>query len=41
MEVFSDASLGNVEGVKSQVGYMIGLRNEKGERCPLAWKSGR
>ena len=39
MEVYSDASFGNVEGGKSQIGYIIGLRDKSGERCPLAWKS--
>ena len=39
MEVYSDASFGNVEGRKSQIGYIIGLRDRRGERCPLAWKS--
>ena len=39
MEVYSDASFGNVEIGKSQIGYIIGLRDERGERCPLAWKS--
>ena len=39
MEVYSDASFGNVEGRKSQIGYIIGLRNKRGIRCPLALKS--
>ena len=39
MEVFSDASFGNVDGGKSQVGYMIGLTDGRGKRCPLIWKS--
>ena len=29
MEVYSDASFGNVEGGKSQIGYIIGLRNKR------------
>ena len=39
MEVYSDASFGNVKGGKSWIGYMIGLRGSRGIRCPLAWKS--
>ena len=39
MEVYSDVSFENVEGGKSQIGYIIGLRDRRGERCPLAWKS--
>ena len=38
MKVFLDASLGKVEGRKSKIGYMIGLRDGKGERCSSAWK---
>ena len=39
MEVYSDASFGSVEGGKSLIGYIIGLRDRGGERCPLVWKS--
>ena len=39
MEVFWDASFGNVDGGKSQVGFVIGLTDERGKRCPLIWKS--
>ena len=39
MEVYSDASFGNAEGGKSQISYIIGLWDRKGEKCPLAWKS--
>ena len=38
MEVYSDASFGNVEEGKSQIGYIIGLRNSRGECSSLAWK---
>ena len=31
MEVYSDASYGNVEGGKSQISYIIGLQNRRGE----------
>ena len=36
---YSDASFGKVEGGKSQIGYIIGLRDRSEERCPLVWKS--
>ena len=39
LEVFSDASLGNVKEGKSQIGYMIGFVDERGCRCPVAWNS--
>ena len=28
-----------MEGGKSQIGFIIGLRDKRGEKCPLAWKS--
>ena len=38
LEVFSDASLGNVEEGKSYIGYVIGLVDGVGGRCLVAWK---
>ena len=37
--VFSDALLGNIDERKPQIGYVIGLVDEGGGKCPLAWKS--
>ena len=39
MEVYSDASFGNVEVKKSQISYIIVLGDRRGERCLLVWKS--
>ena len=39
IEEYFDASFGNVEGEKSQIGYIIGLWDRRGKRCPLVWKS--
>ena len=39
MEILPNASMGNIEGGKSQIGYVIGLRDERGGRYLLAWKS--
>ena len=38
-EVYSDASYGNVGDGKSQIGYIISLKDECGNRCPIFWKS--
>ena len=40
-EVFCDASLGNVDEGKSQIGYIISLKDETGKRSPIFWKSVR
>ena len=40
-EVYCDASLGNVDEGKSQIGYIISLKDETGKRCPIFWKSVR
>ena len=37
--VFSDASLNNLESGKSAGGFLICLVNDKGDSCPLFWKS--
>ena len=40
-EVFSDASLGNIDECFSQIGFIISLKDENGNRCPVYWKSVR
>ena len=40
-DVYSDASYGNVGEDKSQIGYIISLRDGYGNRCPIFWKSVR
>ena len=37
-EVFADASFGNIEDGKTQVGYITSLTDGK-KRCPISWKS--
>ena len=37
IEVFSDASLGNIRGEKTQIGYYI--QDDEGNSCPVMWKS--
>ena len=37
--VFSDASLGNMRGEKTQIGYIISLKDDEGNICPIMWKS--
>src|SRR5215469_3056054 len=39
VEIYADASFGNVEGGKTQIGYYIELRDEEGNTCPILWKS--
>ena len=39
LEVFSDASVVNVDEGKSQIGYVTGLVDEKRGKCPVTWKS--
>ena len=40
-EVYADASFGNVEGVDSQIGYIVSLVDQQGKRCPIIWKSNK
>ena len=40
-EVYADASFGNVDDEKSQLGYIISIADENNKRCPLYWKSQR
>src|SRR5215469_12363830 len=39
IEIYADASFGNVEGGKTQIGYYIGLKDKEGNTCPIVWKS--
>ena len=39
IEVFADASFGNVEGRKTQKGFYVGLADGLGNRSPVIWKS--
>lgn len=39
VEIFTDASFGREEGEKSQLGFIVTLVDESGNRCPLIWKS--
>ena len=39
IEVFADALFGNLEGVRTQMGCYIHLRDGKGNQCPIIWKS--
>ena len=38
--VFSDAAFGNID-LHSQIGYIIGIEDGKGNRCPVMWKSAK
>ena len=38
-EVYTDASFGNEGEGKSQIGYIISLKDDEGKRCPIQWKS--
>ena len=38
-EIYADASFGNVEGGKTQIGYYIGLRDKECNTCQIIWKS--
>ena len=38
-EVYADASFGNIECGKSQIGYIVSLGDDTGKRCPIQWKS--
>ena len=40
-EVYTDASYGNVGEGRSQIGYMISLRDSIGSVCPIYWRSVR
>ena len=37
--MFSDASLGNMRGEKTQIGYIVNLKDDEGNICPIIWKS--
>ena len=39
LECFTDASLRNLPNERSQAGFIILLRDEKGRSCPLFWES--
>src|SRR5678816_2349761 len=39
LEVYSDASFGNVSEGRTQIGYCIRIRDSEGNICPLLWKS--
>ena len=39
IEVYADASLGNMRGEKTQIGYMVRLRDGRGNTGPILWKS--
>lgn len=39
LEVYADASFNNVGDGNSQIGYVICMRDESGNKCPLLWKS--
>ena len=39
MEIYADASFGNVEGGKTQIGFIILIKDEKENTCPIIWKS--
>ena len=38
-EVYADASFGSGEEGHSQLGFIICLKDEKGNKCPIQWKS--
>ena len=35
IETYTDASFGNVKEGRSQVGFVVGIRDEWGGRCPI------
>ena len=39
IKVFSDASLGHMKGEKTQIGYIISLKDDEGNICPIMYKS--
>src|SRR6201990_198253 len=39
LEVYSDASFGNVSEGRTQIGYCIRMKDMTGNCCPLLWKS--
>ena len=41
LEVYSDASFGNVGEGQSQIGYIVSLKDTRGRKCPILWKSVR
>ena len=39
IEVFTDASYGNSIDDSPQIGYIVAVRDNEGNRCPIVWKS--
>lgn len=39
LEIFADASFGNIENGRTQIGYVIWLKDCMGNKSPLVWKS--
>ena len=39
IEVYADASLGNMRGEKTQIAYVVRLRDRRGNTCTILWKS--
>ncbi|KAL7646082.1 UNVERIFIED_CONTAM: hypothetical protein RMT77_002983 [Armadillidium vulgare] len=39
LEVYSDASFGNVSEGRTQIGYCVRMKDMAGNCCPLLWKS--
>ena len=39
IEGFSDASLGNMRGEKTQIGYIVSIKDDEGNICPVMGKS--
>ena len=38
IETYTDASFSNVKDGNSQIGFVVGIRDEWGRRCPIFWK---
>ena len=38
-EIYADASFGNIENGRTQIGYLISLVEDEGKKCPIWWKS--
>lgn len=39
IEIFADASFNNLGDGNSQIGYIVAIADEYGNRCPILWKS--
>ena len=37
IEVYADASLGNMRGEKTQIAYVVRLRDRRGNTCTILW----